>query len=174
MPRVTDMFPSRFLKSADLKGARLPLMVRIVDVVQEEINAEGEAKKLKPVVYFAGKEKGLVLNVTNADAITMIAGSDDTDAWKNITVGLDVQTVRFKTDNVPAIRVVRPPRAHPYQAPRSDDRHQYDPPTRSARPPTTGNARDPQGWRGAEPERHPEPPDYPDHSEPDPDDDVPF
>ena len=120
MTRIGDMFPeSKYLKAADLQGARLPLNVRIANVLQEEIGTDDGGREKKPVVYFAGKTKGLVLNRVNADMLVEIIGTDDTDEWTDVVVGLDVQRAQFKGKTVPALRVVRPPRVHPHQTPRA-------------------------------------------------------
>ena len=57
---MRQAFPSKYLKSADLAGKRIPVVIR--EVVFEEV-AQNEADK--PVLYFEGKERGMVLNKTN-------------------------------------------------------------------------------------------------------------
>jgi hypothetical protein len=105
------MFDSKYIKAstlADLKASgRLPMRVTISHVTQENIGSDDEQKKTKPVVYFVGKEKGMVLNRTNADRLTDIAGSDDTDNWCDLIVGLTIEKDRYKNDLIDCLRIVR-------------------------------------------------------------------
>ena len=110
---INAAFPSRFLKAADLRDAS-PI-VTIERVEMEEVGAQGQPKEQKPVVYFKGKVRGLVLNKTNANAITRIAGSPDTDDWVGVQVELFVAQVEFAGDIMSAIRV-RAPRKAPAAA----------------------------------------------------------
>ena len=71
--KSSDVFPSKFLKASDLQGHE-PI-VTIASVVMEELQ-DGK----KPVAYFAGKEKGLVLNRTNWGMLEFLYG-DESDAW---------------------------------------------------------------------------------------------
>jgi hypothetical protein len=43
-------------------------------------------KENKLVAYFEKKEKGIVLNKTNADMLAMLSGSEETDDWTGIDV----------------------------------------------------------------------------------------
>jgi hypothetical protein len=56
------------------------------------------------VIYFNNAQKGLVLNKTNASRIAAVLG-DDTNNWLGKEVMLDVETVPFRGEAVPAIRV---------------------------------------------------------------------
>src|SRR5882762_8015764 len=71
--KISDEFPSQYLKAADLGGREIRVTMGRVE--REEI---GTDKKL--VLYFKGKEKGMVLNKTNANTIGDAYG-DDTDDW---------------------------------------------------------------------------------------------
>lgn len=97
--KVSEMYPSRWLAAADLKGQRLDV---VVDRIEMEDLGEGTSK---PVLYFRGKKKGLVLNKTNSIAIASVLG-DDTTAWAGHTVTLFAQMVTFKGQTVPAIRLI--------------------------------------------------------------------
>ena len=63
----------------------------------------------KPIIYFEGKEKGIVLNKTNATAIATIYG-DDTDDWTGGEIILYSAWVDFQGKQVEAIRIRVPPR----------------------------------------------------------------
>jgi hypothetical protein len=71
--KISEEFPSAYLKSSDLGGREIRVTMARVD--REEI---GSDKKL--VLYFKGKDKGMVLNKTNANTIGDAYG-DDTSDW---------------------------------------------------------------------------------------------
>lgn len=99
---INGAFPSNYLKAADLAGRRV--LVTISHVAIEDIGDEH-----KPVLYFQGKEKGMVLNKTNANMLTEICGSDETDHWKGHTVVLYVAKVDFQGRRVDGLRVDHAP-----------------------------------------------------------------
>lgn len=98
---INKAFPSSYLRAADL-GDKTPT-VTISDVKLEKV---GEDQKL--VVYFVGKDRGLVLNKTNANNIADILGSEDTDDWIDKKIRLIVAKVDYQGKRVPAIRVEVP------------------------------------------------------------------
>ena len=100
--RISSAFPSQYLRAADLQDR--PVRVVMDHVVLEEIGSEQ-----KPILYFRDKEKGLVLNKTNANAIAQRYG-DDTDGWTEGEIELFPTVVDFQGKSVDAIRV-RIPRA---------------------------------------------------------------
>lgn len=95
---INDAFPSKWLKAADLKGGQPT--VTVADVRYEDIGDDGN----KPVIYFDGKEKGVVLNKTNATNIAQAYG-EDTDAWRGKKVILFTTWVDFNGKSVEAIRI---------------------------------------------------------------------
>lgn len=98
---ISESFPSKYLKAADLKDQQ----VRVVmdHVVLEDIGDDG----MKPILYFQGKDKGLCLNKTNSNNIAMVYG-DDTDDWAGRELILYPTMVDFQGRSVPAIRVKVP------------------------------------------------------------------
>lgn len=99
--KIGSAFPSNYLKAADLHGGRVTVVID--NVVIENIGDED-----KPVVYFQGKEKGLVLNKTNANMIEEIAKTDETEDWHDVRVVLYSTRVDFQGRRVDAIRVDHP------------------------------------------------------------------
>jgi len=95
---LDQMYPSKWLKAGDLQGQTIPVV--IMRVVMEDVGDEAG----KPVAYFQGKEKGLVLNKTNAMSIGLVHGQD-TDGWTGKTIELFPAVVMFQGQNVPCIRV---------------------------------------------------------------------
>ena len=71
--KVSEEFPSQYLKASDLGG-------REVRVVMANCEREKIGSDNKLVLYFKGKQKGLVLNKTNAGTISDAYG-DDTEDW---------------------------------------------------------------------------------------------
>lgn len=99
---LANIFPSKYIKAADLQG-REPT----VTIARAEIDTIGEDRKL--VLYFRGKDKGLVTNRTNADRIAHLYGSN-TDAWVGRDIVLFCDMVNFQGKVVEAIRVRAPAR----------------------------------------------------------------
>ncbi len=96
--RVSEIFHSNFLKADDLQNRRVP--VTIESVAMEEVAGDN-----KPVVYFQGKDRPLVLNKTNAQVIEEIAKTDQMDDWAGTKIVLYPTRVDFQGRRVPAIRV---------------------------------------------------------------------
>ena len=100
--KINEAFPSKFLKAADLQGRHVRLQIHKVQL--EDIGDDAA----KPVLYFQNKQKGLVLNRTNAQTITDAYG-DDTDHWTGCEVELFSTKVLFQSRMVDAIRLNIPP-----------------------------------------------------------------
>lgn len=113
MPNINDAFPSNYLKASDIKG-REPV-VAIDHVSMEEV---GRQKDRKAVLYFIGKEKGLILNKTNANKIIQLTGSPVTEEWQGFRVKLYATETEFGGETVECIRIkAAPPQAAQRQAP---------------------------------------------------------
>jgi len=95
----TDLFPSRFLRCVDLQGRPQTVIIKLVSL--EDVGDDG---KQKPVIYFRGKEKGLVCNATNFDVIAEAYG-DETDDWAGQPIEIYPTKVPFKGQLTDAIRV---------------------------------------------------------------------
>ena len=110
MVNINESFPSKYLKASDLQG-------RDIKVAISHIEMEQVGNDSKPILYFVGKQKGLVLNKTNASMISMIYGPE-TDGWQGGELVLFPTTVDFKGQQTTAIRVKLPTRqVAPRQAP---------------------------------------------------------
>ena len=96
--KTSDAFPSNYLKASDLNGKGV--RVTIESVTMEKL---GDDKKL--VLHFVGKDKGLVLNKTNASRITDAVQSDETDDWSGWKITLYSCKVDYQGKRVDAIRV---------------------------------------------------------------------
>lgn len=100
MANINDAFPSNYLKASDIKGSE-PVVA--IDRVDYEL--VGRQRDKKAVLYFQGKEKGLVLNKTNAMKIVQLSGSGDTDDWPGFRLKLYATETEFAGETVECIRV---------------------------------------------------------------------
>lgn len=100
MANIDEAFPSKYLKASDLKGTE-PVVA--IDRVDYEL--VGQQKDRKAVVYFSGKEKGMVLNKTNAMKIVQLSGSGDTDDWPGFKIRLYATETQFQGEMVDCIRL---------------------------------------------------------------------
>ena len=99
-PNINDAFPSNYLKASDIQGKE-PL-VTIDRVVFEPV---GRKREMKAVIYFKGKDKGVVLNKTNANKIVEITGSAITEEWDGAQIRLYATETEFAGETVDCIRV---------------------------------------------------------------------
>ena len=103
--RMSDAFPSKYLKADDLNGREVKVIIERVE--KQEINGEE-----KPVIFFRGKRQGLICNKTNAKIVVQALG-DETDKWCGLEIILYSTTVDFQGKSTPTIRV-KPPDEVPF------------------------------------------------------------
>lgn len=96
---INDAFSSNYIKASDLQGRDVPVVIRGV-----EIEPVGRDKDQKPVIYFRGKEKGMVLNKTNANAISKLYGAD-TNGWLGKSIIIYPTETEFGGETVECIRI---------------------------------------------------------------------
>jgi len=100
--RISEAFPSNYLKASDLQSRNV-----LVKIDRAEYEMIGQDKKM--VLYFQGKEKGMVCNKTNANNIAHLYG-EETDDWHGHEIVLFEAMVDYQGKTVPAIRVRAPQR----------------------------------------------------------------
>ena len=88
--KMSELFPSKFLKAADLQGRTMRATIERIDV--EDLSGEDKPGETKPVVTFKGRKKQLVLNKTNGMTLAQALG-DDTDAW----IGKEIEVFPAQT-----------------------------------------------------------------------------
>ncbi len=117
--KISAAFPSNYIKAADLDGKPRALQIRTC--VPEELG-QGNDKETKPVLYFQDRQKGLVLNKTNATVIADAYG-DDTSNWEGKAVEVYPTQVEFKGKLVDGIRlrVAAEAKPQPAAAPMADE-----------------------------------------------------
>ena len=108
---IKEAHPSKYVSAADLQGK--PHVVTMSHVTMEEV---GRNKDSKPVLWFNGKAKGMVLNKTNGAFIAEIYG-DETNNWKNKQIEIYPDRCLFEGEMKDCLRVRPPARVSPTQAP---------------------------------------------------------
>lgn len=102
---LADQYPGNFIEALMLPTDK-PVEVEI-----ERIDGAGKVKAAdgrpidKPVVHFVGKDRGLVLNKTNARAIARKLGPN-MSRWAGNKIGIyQAKVDAFGEKGVPAVRV---------------------------------------------------------------------
>lgn len=95
-------FPSNYIKAADI-GDHKPI-VKIAFCKIETLGFEGDQEE-KPVLGFEGKEKKMVLNVTNNNTLIDMFGFD-TEDWIGKSITLCTALATFKGKSTMALRIV--------------------------------------------------------------------
>ena len=102
--KMSDAFASKYLKAADLQGQRISLVINHVTI--ESVGKEDKPED-KPIVYFMGKQKGLVLNVTNKNVFVLLYGKETTQ-WTGRQIELYPSQTDFRGEVVACIRCRAP------------------------------------------------------------------
>jgi len=104
MGKLSEMLPTsgNYLRADDLpENAAIRVAIDCVRI--EQIKRDEETEE-KPVLYFTGKDKGLVLNRTNVNTLVSLFGDDET-AIMGKQVVLYRTLVPFGGKTVPALRL---------------------------------------------------------------------
>lgn len=104
MVKMSEAFPSKYLRAADLRGQEAHVTIR--GCAMENLG-DNESK---PVLYFNESQKGLVVNKTNSNTMVRLYG-DDTDAWTGKQLILFAMPVEMKGEMVEGLRVRGPQQA---------------------------------------------------------------
>jgi hypothetical protein len=102
MVDYSDCFGGKFLKADDINK---PFVGEIERVVGEKIDG-----RLKPVIYFEGREKGVVLNSTRHKFVVGLAKSKNSDDWLGLKIGVRQGTTDFGGKEVGCIEFLMPPK----------------------------------------------------------------
>ena len=97
--RASDAYPSKYLKSADVKAKPIVATISSLDM---ELVGQGQDQKQKPVLYLEG-QKPIVLNRTNFEAIEAVFG--DSDEWSGHKVKVYAAPTRYQGKAVDGIRI---------------------------------------------------------------------
>jgi hypothetical protein len=102
MPNITEMYPSRFFRAADVPKRGITLVIE--DVTEEEVNGDGEGKQTKWALKFKDEDRLLVLNKTNATILAEAFGPN-TESWIGKAITLRTEKVSFGGRLTDGIRV---------------------------------------------------------------------
>lgn len=97
---IDEAFPGKYIKASDLQGRDVPVVITAV-----EFEKVGDGSK--PVVYFRNRDRGLVLNKTNARTIAEIYG-DETEDWISKEITLWPTRTDYAGKMMPCIRIRYP------------------------------------------------------------------
>jgi len=110
-----DLFPSKYLKAADLKGK--PHVVEIEQAPIETLKSPEGKEQRKVVLRFKGAKKTLPLNLTNYDSVAGIIGDDETNNWPGTRIELYPDKTIMAGKLTDCIRIRRPQDALPTSPP---------------------------------------------------------
>ena len=100
MPKLSEIYGGNYMKADDIKDrGDINATIESVSIM------EGDDGKKKAVLHFQNTDKTLPLNITNANMVTELLGSDDTDDWGGERICLYTCKVDFQGKRVLAIRI---------------------------------------------------------------------
>lgn len=99
MAHINSWFPSNYVAAADLQGR--DVTVTIAAIKLEKVGTDQEER---PVLYFQGMTKGMVMNRTNGKRISKLYGPE-TNEWVGKPIILYESETDFGGETVPCIRV---------------------------------------------------------------------
>lgn len=100
---IDTAYPSKYIKESDLQG-----QVRLLTIARVSMEAVDQSgHDMKPVVFFQGAQKGMVLNVTNKNVIVLLYGTE-TDNWAGRQIELYPSQTDFRGEVVACIRCRAP------------------------------------------------------------------
>lgn len=98
MATSAEAFPSKYLKSADVKTK--PIIATISHVDQEVV---GQDKALKWIIHFENDVKPMVCNRTNFETIEAAFG--DSDLWPDHKIKIYCASTAYQGKRIDGIRV---------------------------------------------------------------------
>jgi hypothetical protein len=103
-PKPVDfdqLYPGRFLKSGELLGKKVTVVID--DVSIDELEGD-KGKQVKGILYLRGKNKQIVLNKTNGTCLKAMFGRKLGD-WVGKRIVIFQSTTKFGADTVDCIRI---------------------------------------------------------------------
>lgn len=99
--------PGPYLAAWELRGNGYILTIDRVE--QKLVEGESGRKANKPVAFFVGKERGMVLSKTSCKELEKIASSDDPAKWAGLSVLVYPTTTKLGPDTVACLRIKQAP-----------------------------------------------------------------
>ncbi len=109
---IHDAFPSKYLKTGDLKGRDVVVTIESVEMINL---GNGQGRKL--AIQFRGKDKLFIVNKTNANAIAKLLNSGQMENWVGQQITLYPTETEFQGEPVECIRVRRNKAADSFSEP---------------------------------------------------------
>jgi hypothetical protein len=97
--RTKDLFPSKYLQSADAKARQI---ITTISHMAQEMVGQGQDQKKKPVLYFED-QKPMVLNRTNAETLEDAFG--DSDDWPGHKIKIYCVKTQYAGKSVDGLRI---------------------------------------------------------------------
>jgi len=104
--KISDVYNSSggFLKADDLGTAKTTVTISGIELSERDYQ-DGQGLKKQLVLSFAGKDKKLGLNKTNAERLAELTKSDESDDWIGVSLKLFVEKVQVGNEKKAAIRI---------------------------------------------------------------------
>ncbi len=112
---ISDAFPSKYLKTEDLRGRDVTVTIESVDLISLP-NDQGR----KLAIRFAGKDKQWIVNKTNANTIAKLLNSGVMEDWVGKQITLYPTETAYQGGMVDCIRVRRNKAADSFSEPPRD------------------------------------------------------
>ncbi len=109
---ISDAFPSKYLKTEDLRGRDVTVTIESVDLISLP-NDQGR----KLAIRFAGKDKQWIVNKTNANTIAKLLNSGVMEDWVGKSIILYPTETAYQGEMVDCIRVRRNKAADSFSEP---------------------------------------------------------
>lgn len=104
MPSIRDVFPDKWLKASHLilaDGRRPILAVTVKGAGVEKLhNPNTATKEPRLIVEFEAKDKRLICNKTQAEAIAAIAGTEDYTQWRGVKLAIQAGIAPNRKDTI--------------------------------------------------------------------------
>ena len=110
MTDFSDCYGGKFMKAEDVQGKPFK------DTIERVVGEKMQDGRLRAVVYFQGREKGIVLNATRHKFVVGLAKSKDSADWVGLTVGVRAGVTDFGGKDVGCIVFEAPPKTAPQKA----------------------------------------------------------
>ena len=105
MPDLSELYAGKYYKAADVENK--PFKATISRVGIEKMQGDGRSKA---VLYFEGRDRGVVLNGSRHDAVCQIAKSNNSDDWVGCEVVVCAGTTNYAGKRVGCVEIKPPAR----------------------------------------------------------------
>lgn len=105
MPRIGEMFPSKWLQAEDLPGGKITVVTIAEVYAGEARQRRGEMPEAEWVMRLREMRKPMKLKVGNAKIIAGVLQCEDTDLWVDQQIGIFPSTYTSWGETKPCINV---------------------------------------------------------------------